>query len=155
MLAVQFSIGSIYIKLLIIILFILSSVISRYVRNCILARKIKVLEELLDSKAHCTWYFILSRLKISGKYKGRRIEFVSFPRNICRYSFFYLESSKLPKQKRFIVWHPKIAGNVRQYGSKLGYYFIDVIWSFKLYKLDKDGFIAILDELLRAAEIIE
>ena len=64
-------------------------------------------------------------------------------------------SSKLPKQKKLIVNYPYITQNVRQRGNKLVYNVYYAWRMSKFLKLGKAGVVAILDELVDAADKAE
>ena len=141
-------------KFVFLILILLLYNILQYLRNLVFAQKIKVFEKLLDSRLRCTFGFIISNVKICGEYKNRRVEFISRPRWIFRHSVFTLTTYKLPKQKKLMVNYPKFTQNVYLRGNKLIYHVSD-FWNVKFCDLGKARFVAILDELLYAAEIAE
>jgi len=139
--------------LLLILILLLFSFVS-YVRNRVFVKKVKFLEELLDSRLHCTFSFVRPTVEICGKYKSRIVEFRSYMDHIGRSSKFILISSKLPKQKKLIVNYPRVAENVYQQGDTLVYCVRD-IFTFKIATLGKSGVMAILDELVKTAEKAE
>jgi hypothetical protein len=140
-------------KFLYFITLLLLYLVVQYIRNLFLIRRIKDLEELLDSKLHCIFF---TDVKICGKYKNKKIEFHSFTRLVFRCSTFYITSDKLPKQKKFNMSYPRYGPrqNVLLRGNKF-VYAIDGFGNYKFSKLGKAGFAAILDEFLDVVEKVE
>jgi len=134
-------------KVLLIILIVLLYNFVRYIQNRAYVKKIKFLEELLDSRLYCAFDFLQPTVQIRGKYKGRTIEFISHPHYLARSIKFILRSSKLTKQKKLMVSYPKLTENVCQKGDTLVYCVLDYFTS-KVATLGQSGVTAILDELL-------
>jgi len=141
-------------KILLIILIVLLYNFIRYVQNRVYVKKVKFLEELLDSRLYCTYNFLRPTVEMSGKYKGRTIQFISHTHYFARSNKFILTSSKLPKQKKLMVSYPELTENVCQVGDTLVYCVLDNFIS-TIAKLGKSGVAAILDELLCLAEKAE
>jgi hypothetical protein len=142
-------------KVLLIILIVLLYNFVRYIQNRAYVKKVKFLEELLDSRLYCTFDFLQPTAEIRGKYKGRTIEFISHPHYLARSSKFILRSSKLAKQNKLMVSYPKLTENVCQKGDSLVYCVLDYFFTSKIATLGKSGVTAILDELLCIAEKAE
>lgn len=138
-------------KVLLIILIVLLYNVVRYIQNRAYVKKVKFLEELLDSRLYCTFDFLQPTVEIRGKYKGRTIKFISHPHYLARSSKFILRSSKLTKQKKLMVSYPKLTQNICQKGDTLVYSIFDYFTS-KIASLGKFGVTEILDELLFITE---
>jgi len=130
----------------------------KHVRNLAFARRIKVLEELMDSKLVCVFSIIDDpNVEICGKYKGKVIKFSSYIAGripLIRIGEFKLTSSKLPKQMKRMLVYPGISENVDQVGDKLVYNNCADFVSHHTV-LEKARAIQILDELVDAAEKCE
>jgi hypothetical protein len=142
-----------YLGLLIIIIL---DYIVMHLRNLVYVRKVKILEELLDSKLHCHFSVFFPTVKIKGKYKDKIIEFRSYTHRILyRVNTFVLWSSKLPKLKKFMIHYPLVTYNIRQYKDSLRYRAVRDFFTWRISKMGKAGICAILDELVEAADRIE
>jgi hypothetical protein len=130
----------------------------KHIRNRAFAKRIKVLEELMDSKLVCVFRIIDDpTVEICGTYKGRVIKFSSYIAGripLIRIGEFILTSSKLPKQMKRMLVYPGVSENVDQVGDKLVYNNCADFVSHRNV-LEKPRAIQILDELVEAAEKCE
>lgn len=99
--------------------------LAKHVRNRVFVRRIKVLEELMNSKLHCVFSFIgQPSVEICGQYKGRLVKFSSYVCGrvgLARVAQFTLTSSKLAKQSNVILDYVLVSENVRRVGDMLVY----------------------------------
>lgn len=126
-------------------------------RNRAFVKRIKVLEELMDSKLVCTFSIYSPTTEICGKYKGRCIKFKSYFAGsipLYRLSEFTLSSSKLPKRKRLMFDHHLVSENIRHEEDTLVYFNCADVVSYRTV-LGKARATQILDELVDAAEKCE
>jgi hypothetical protein len=140
-----------FLKIIAVVAILLLRSFVIHVFNRMYLKKIKVLEELLDSRLHCTFGILRPTVDICGKYKDRIVSFTSYTDHIGRCSIFILTSAKLPKQKKLMINYPKVSQNVHQKGDTLQYWVFDLFTS-KIATLGKAGVGAILDELVATAE---
>lgn len=126
----------------------------KHIRNRAFVRRIKVLEELLDSKLACVFSIINDpSVEICGKYEGRVIKFESYIAGrlpLIRIGEFTLTCSQLPKQKKGMLTYPLVSENVDQVGDKLIYNKCADFVSQRIV-LSKARATQILDELVDAA----
>ena len=125
----------------------------QWVANLVFVRRAKVLEELLGARLRCRFFGVHSDVNVFGLYKGRKIQFTSLAR-LCRVSWFILLESGLPRQRRFLFSYPKVTQNVEQRGDTLVF-----VWQGSALgrpnEFERARVLAILDELVHAAEIAE
>jgi hypothetical protein len=133
---------------------ILLESIYYYLRDRAFARRVTVLEELLDSKLRCAFCIIFSRVKIRGTYRGRSITFSSIMSRWVRNADFTLTPAKVPRQKMLLRSYPMVSEHVHQSGERLVYSIDDGFVSEPTI-LGKAEAIRILDELVDAAEKCE
>lgn len=132
--------------------------VLKHIRNRAFVGRIKVLEELLGSRLHCSFNLIdQPTVEICGKYKDRPVKFISY---ICgrpgftRIAEFMLTSSKLPRKKKLLLQRLMVSEDIHQVEDTLVYSNCDDFVSHRNV-LEKARAIQILDELVNTAEKCE
>lgn len=130
----------------------------KHIRNRAFVKRIKVLEELLGSRLHCSFNLIdQPTVEICGKYKDRTIRFISYISGrpgFTRIAEFMLTSSKLPRKKKLLLQRLMVLENVQQEEDKLVYSNCDDFVSHRNV-LEKARAIQILEDLVNTADRCE